>query len=97
MIDKTLVPVGGLKKEPFSGEHHGMRYFFCADDDKTSFSVYIYPDPWSFEKTPDKEKESSSFPMTEEGMEQAIEWLFQMYKNQLDKWHTAHENRMHML
>ena len=28
MIDKKLIPYGGLKKEPFSGTHHGMRYFF---------------------------------------------------------------------
>ena len=34
MIDKTLIPVGGLKKEPFSGSHNGMRYFFQCDDSK---------------------------------------------------------------
>ena len=26
MIDKRLVPYSGLKKEPFSGSHNGMRY-----------------------------------------------------------------------
>lgn len=97
MIDKTLVPVGGLKKEPFSGEHHGMRYYFCADADKTSFSVFVYPDPWSFEKTPDSEKKSSSFPMTDEGMDSAIEWLLQVYESENEKWHAAYENRMHIL
>ena len=97
MIDKTLVPVGGLKKEPFSGEHHGMRYFFSADEDKTTFSVYIYPDPWSFETTPDKDMQSSSFPMTDEGMDSAIEWLFQMYEKNREKWDAAYENRMHVL
>ena len=35
MIDKKLIPYGGLKKEPFSGTHHGMRYFFRGDDGKS--------------------------------------------------------------
>ena len=34
MIDKRLVPVGGLKKEPFSGSHNGMRYYMRADENK---------------------------------------------------------------
>ena len=43
MIDKKLIPYGGLKKEPFSGTHHGMRYFFRGDDGKssTTFTVFI--------------------------------------------------------
>ena len=59
MIDKKLIPYGGLKKEPFSGTHHGMRYFFRGDDGKssTTFTVFIYPEPWCFEDTPEEEKE----------------------------------------
>ena len=56
MIDKKLIPYGGLKKEPFSGTHHGMRYFFRGDDGKssTTFTVFIYPEPWCFEDTPEE-------------------------------------------
>lgn len=61
MIDKKLIPVGGLKKEPFSGGHLGMRYYFRADESKETFSVFIYPEPWSFEQTPDEKKQSASF------------------------------------
>ena len=63
MIDKKLIPYGGLKKEPFSGTHHGMRYFFRGDDGKssTTFTVFIYPEPWCFEDTPEKEKEQRHF------------------------------------
>ena len=43
MIDKKLIPYGGLKKEPFSGTHHGMRYFFRGDDGKAA-----QPSPYSF-------------------------------------------------
>ena len=64
MIDKKLIPVKGLKKEPFSGSHFGMRYYFCADDTKENFLVFVYPEPWSFEKTPDEQKTQNTFPMT---------------------------------
>ena len=52
MIDKRLVPVNGLKKEPFSGCHHGMRYYFLCDDSKESFTAFVYPEPWCFEQLP---------------------------------------------
>ncbi len=50
MIDKRLVPYNGLKKEPFSGSHNGMRYFMNGDDGKnsTTFTVWVYPEPWCF-------------------------------------------------
>lgn len=94
MIDKQLIPVGGLKKEPFSGGHHGMRYFFRCDESKETFTVFVYPEPWSFEKTPDEKKQSASFPMSDEGMEQAIDWLWERYNADKDAWHMAHKNRM---
>lgn len=95
MIDKTLIPVGGLKKEPFSGSHSGMRYFFQCDESKETFTVYIYPEPWSFEKTPDEEKTNSSFPLTEEGMDNAIAWLHEQFEAQKERWISAAKEAMH--
>ena len=97
MIDKRLIPVGGLKKEPFSGSHNGMRYFFRSDESKETFSVFIYPEPWSFESTPEEEKQSASFPMTDEGMDEAIAWLFEMYESQKEKWRNAEKNCMYII
>lgn len=91
MIDKRLIPVGGLKKEPFSGSHNGMRYLFRGDDGKssTTFTVFIYPEPWCFEQTPEEERQSATFPLTEDGMDQAIEWLVENYTSEQKRWNTA--------
>ncbi|GEM_PF-155187 len=97
MIDKRLVPVNGLKKEPFSGCHQGMRYFFRCDESKETFTVFVYPEPWSFERTPDEQKESASFPVTEQGMDNAIAWLFERYEAEKEKWHTADTDCMHIV
>lgn len=99
MIDKKLVPVGGLKKEPFSGSHNGMRYYMQGDDGKssTTFTVCIYPEPWCYEQTPDDQKISQSFPLTEEGMDEAIAWLFEQYEADKERWNTSAQNMMRTL
>ncbi len=97
MIDKKLIPYGGLKKEPFSGSHRGMRYFFRGDDGKksTTFTVFVYPEPWCFEQTPDEEKQKETFPLSEEGMDQAIAWLWEKFESEKDRWLTAEQEMMH--
>ena len=90
MIDKKLIPFGGLKKEPFSGSHHGMRYFFRGDDGKssTTFTVYVYPEPWCF-------KESATFPLSDGGMDQAIAWLHERFEAEKPRWINASKETMH--
>ena len=95
MIDKKLIPVGGLKKEPFSGSHHGMRYYFLIDDGKETFSVYIYPEPWSFENTPREDKTSASFSADDSGMDAAITWLWEQYETRKEFWQNASKEAMH--
>ena len=95
MINKTFIPVGGLKKEPYSGCHNGMRYFMTATEDKTEFTVTVYPEPWCFDKTPDEKKESKNFPISEEGMDAAIKWLQDKYDEKPDYWNNSIENAMH--
>ena len=63
LFDKRLVPYSGLKKEPFSGSHNGMRYMMRSDNgrDSTTFTVFVYPEPWCFEQTPEDQIESHTF------------------------------------
>ena len=99
MIDKRLVPYGGLNKEPFSGSHHGMRYLMNGDDGKnsTTFTVWVYPEPWCFEQTPDEEKESAVFPLSEEGMDQAVAWLNERYEAEKERWNRSLQDMMHSI
>ncbi len=74
-----------------------MRYYLRSDESKENFFVSVYPEPWSFENTPEEEKLSASFPMTEEGMDSAVQWLFEQYDAQTEKWHTASQDCMHIV
>lgn len=99
MIDKQLIPYGGLKKEPFSGSHYGMRYLFRGDDGKnsTTFSVYIYPEPWCFEQTAEEDRQSRTFPLSDEGMDEAIAWLWECFESDKERWLTASRETMHIV
>ncbi len=99
MIDKRLVPYSGLKKEPFSGSHQGMRYYLAGDDGKniTTFTAYVYPEPWCFEDTPDDQKESASFPLSDEGMDQAMAWLNERFEAEKKRWIQAALDSMHTI
>lgn len=97
MIDKKLIPVGGLKREPFSGCHGGMRYYFQVDESKETFTVTVFPEPWSFDKTAEENKQHSSFPMSDEGMDSAVEWLYEMYEKRKDYWQDSLKNSMHIV
>ncbi len=59
MISTIGLNIKALKKEPFSGSHHGMRYYLRTKDDV--LSVFLYPEPWSFERTPEKKKKKKTF------------------------------------
>ena len=74
-----------------------MRYLFRGDDGKnsTTFTVFIYPEPWCFEDTPEDEKESCTFPMSEEGMDQAVAWLFERFESEKERWTTSSKEMMH--
>ena len=54
MIDKRLVPYGGLKKEAFSGSHHGMRYLMNGDDGKNSTTFEPLPAGYDAFHRPDR-------------------------------------------
>lgn len=95
MISTISLCIKALKKEPFSGSHHGMRYFLTAKEEV--LSVFIYPEPWSFEKTPDEEKERQDFPFTQEGLDEAVTWLNQSFEDRRSYWELKERDKMKAL
>lgn len=73
-----------------------MRYFMRGDDGKssTTFTVYVYPEPWCFEQTPEDQRESASFPLSDEGLDQAVEWLWERFESEKERWINAEKNMM---
>ena len=55
MIDGKLIHKS-LKKMPYSGSYHGMRYYLTVEDNV--LKTYVYPEPFCFEKTPEEQKKA---------------------------------------
>lgn len=75
-----------LKKEPYSGSYCGMRYRLWnkketyEEDGKekskiVALSVCAYKDEWSFENTPEENKIYKDFDFSDDGLNEALEWL----------------------
>lgn len=89
MIDKeTFHPLNYIKKEEYSGSMEGMRYMLkkvkSGEDDV--IRVIIWPEPLNMLRTPEHLRESIEVPLTEEGVEQAADWLNEQYESRRDYW-----------
>ena len=89
MIDKkNFHPLNYIKKEEYSGSMDGMRYMLkrVKEDDEDKIRVIIWPEPYSIKKTPEEEKQSIVVALSEEGVEQAADWINEQYEEQKDRW-----------
>ena len=92
MIGTMGLTVKALKKEPFSGSHHGMRYYLNSSGD--TLNVWIYPEPWSFEQTPDENKTYRAFSFDQNGLDDAIAWINESWEQDQEKWEQISKNKM---
>lgn len=77
-----IMPLAYFAKEPFTGSYKGMRYRIDSiKEEKKSIGLiaWVWPQPFSFECTPDEEKLSETFGFDEEGREKVLEWLNDSY------------------
>ena len=46
-------------------------------------------------RSSEEDRESATFPLSDEGMDQAIAWLFERYDAEKDRWAAALQDMMH--
>ena len=71
-----------VKKEDCPGSYKGMRYMLhqAEIEEEKKLQVYLWPEPFCFEVTPEEQKLTEFFPFSEEGLSQAIEWMNGQYE-----------------
>lgn len=77
MIEKVL-PFQFIKKSPLYGSYQGMNYRIT--EMKGMLEVCTYPGPYAFWYTPEEKKTYREFAFTEEGYEEALEYLNRVYE-----------------
>lgn len=72
------------KKEAFTGSDRGLRFWIgktevpCEDPEeetKTVLRTILWPEPFALKHTEDDKKIQRDFPFSEEGLDQAYEWI----------------------
>ena len=75
---EEILNMNFYKKEKFTGSYKGMRYLVKKDKDDAENDIFratVWPGPYNFATTPDDQKISATFPFTEEGKQQAVDWM----------------------
>ncbi len=90
MIEKEKVSLNFIKKEPFTGSDTGMRYRL-ANNGNDEILATIWPEPYSFYSTDDALKTSEVFPLTEDGRDEAVDWLNSQHDIRGKLWNNVHD------
>lgn len=90
------------QKAVLAASYQGMRYQLKKSenpekDGEVYLSAVIWPEPFSFEKTPEERKEYRSFPYTEEGLDEAYEWICNQYDEKREMWEHVRDHPMEVI
>lgn len=92
MIDRKKYQLNYIKKERQSGSFQGMRFSFFKTEE--GLGVTAYPEPFCLESTAEEKKITRSFVFSNEGLDEAVAWLNDLYEEKKEYWITAYEKRM---
>lgn len=67
----------------FTGSIKAMNYRIekIDEEEKKSYLVHIWQGPYNFEVTSKEEMRKKEFPFTDEGAEEATDWINEVYEN----------------
>ncbi|MCI8401126.1 MAG: hypothetical protein HFI38_03370 [Lachnospiraceae bacterium] len=74
---EDVLSLGYLKKTTFSGSCQGLRFLLQSEeqDGKRYLHVFVWPEPYAFDYTPDEQKQDCTLEFSEDGICQAVEWI----------------------
>lgn len=81
------------KKTSFSGWVNGMRFLIKREQPEEEgadaiFHAWVWPGPFIFDLTPDEKKIDRTAPFSDEGKQEIVDWLNDIYLERSDLWST---------
>ncbi|MEH2943100.1 hypothetical protein VSQ32_09550 [Lachnospiraceae bacterium KK002] len=102
---KDILSIPYLKKTTFTGSHEGLRFRFAVvkkelpPEDGTEkgkemqkLQVVAWEAPYGFDATPEEKKQWMETEFSEEGIQNAINWLNGLWEAEPGKWQAAKSN-----
>ena len=83
LIRDDFLSLNFVKKEDYSGSYKGMRYLLhqAEVEEEKKLQIYLWPEAFCFDVTPDEQKISEMFPFNEDGMAKGIDWMNSQYES----------------
>ena len=74
---KDFMPINFLKKEKFTGSHKGLRFRMekLEENEETFLFVSVWPEPYSYDFTPEEEKEHLKPTFDADGIARGVDWI----------------------
>ena len=79
MIESNKISVQYIKKVEYTGGYKGMRYMLKNAGDG-EMNVFAWPEPLCYAKAEKETMIKKQFPLTNEGKEEAVNWLNEIYE-----------------
>jgi hypothetical protein len=81
------------KKAVLKAGYGGMRYQIeqAADGEEICLVVTIWPEPFCFERTAEDKKKRKQFGYSEQGLDEAYQWLCDIYEEERVHWEHARD------
>ncbi len=88
---KDFMPINFLKKEKFTGSYKGLRFRMekLEEDGETSLLVSVWPEPYSYEFTPEAEKEHLKTAFDADGIARGVDWINERLTVEKERWRAA--------
>lgn len=79
------------KKAVLKAGYEGMRYQIEQAEEGRCLLVTVWPEPFCFEKTAEDKKTKKQFAYSEQGLDEAYEWLCDKYEEEKVRWEHARD------
>ncbi|MEE1249288.1 MAG: GNAT family acetyltransferase, partial [Lachnospiraceae bacterium] len=77
------------KKTHFTGWMNPLRFLIKQEkpeEGEPYFHAWVWPGPYIFDLTDDSLKTDITFPFTQEGKEQTVDWINEQYESRIKGW-----------
>lgn len=88
---KDFMPINFLKKEKFTGCHKGLRFRMekLEENEETFLFVSVWPEPYSYDFTPEEEKEHLKTSFDADGIARGVDWINERLTEKKERWKAA--------
>ena len=83
---RDFMPVNFLKKGSCKGMRFRMEKFEKEGADAPILRVSVWPEPYSFDCTPEEEKEFLECSFDADGIAKGVDWINERYESELPRW-----------